>query len=667
MLRFTSLTIEDFGPFKGRQTIDFTDKDGVTIIWGNNGRGKTTLLNVFRFALFSKVQGRQGEIKDLLLLCNSESRSEGKYGFKVVLGMDVDGIHYELTRQYTLKSGVTIPARNDDFEEKHFLKENTSILSGAQCDHLLKSIMPQEVSRFFLFDGELLQEYEELLADDATAGAKIKDSIEQILGVPVLTNGSVDVQSVLDEYKRAKNKTAQEDIRTQKIASQISALEAKCTEHQAEYNRLRDELREQCAAKSKIEGELDQEDKVRGLISDAKAEEISIAEKKSRKDGLLSSIVAVTKDAWKALINPCVSKVLAKVDDRIHELELRANTQITTRQFIDEMHQAITNKHCVLCDQDIGDKLLQKMQDRISSAESEFGGLTAEEKAELAHLRLQHASLSEMLFPSCKGQLQIYEKQLAELIVDIGRAERRLSTVRDDIAKYGDVGGVTERIQKLISDLSVSNAKITNLEEGKKAESDIIEDTKRSITTLDAQLNRLAHGKELDDAKRRVELCEEIHSIFEQGISAYRDKLKSDVERDATDLFVKIRNDPDYISLKINDNYGLSIVHRSGKEVPLRSAGYEHIVALALIAALHKNAPLRGPIIMDSPFGRLDPGHKDKITQNLPAMSEQIILLVYTHEIDEQIARSTLGNALRNEYMLDRISSFHTEIKPQTN
>lgn len=71
-----------------------------------------------------------------------------------------------------------------------------------------------------------------------------------------------------------------------------------------------------------------------------------------------------------------------------------------------------------------------------------------------------------------------------------------------------------------------------------------------------------------------------------------------------------VSNDPDYVSLKINDIYGLSIVHSSGREVPLRSAGYEHIVALALIAVLHKNAPLRGPIIMDSPFGRFNPVHK---------------------------------------------------------
>ena len=70
---------------------------------------------------------------------------------------------------------------------------------------------------------------------------------------------------------------------------------------------------------------------------------------------------------------------------------------------------------------------------------------------------------------------------------------------------------------------------------------------------------------------------------------------------------------------------------------------------------------------MDSPFGRLDPIHKNNITNALPNMSDQIILLAYTHEIDEQQARETLGSALKKEYRLTRYSSFHTEIEPQMN
>ena len=46
MLHFNKLILHNFGPYKGQQIIDFTIESGVTIFWGNNGRGKTTLLNI---------------------------------------------------------------------------------------------------------------------------------------------------------------------------------------------------------------------------------------------------------------------------------------------------------------------------------------------------------------------------------------------------------------------------------------------------------------------------------------------------------------------------------------------------------------------------------------------------------------------------------------------
>lgn len=60
MLRFERLKITNFGPFKGEQSIEFTQNNGVTIVWGYNGRGKTSLLNVFRYALFGYVKYRRG-------------------------------------------------------------------------------------------------------------------------------------------------------------------------------------------------------------------------------------------------------------------------------------------------------------------------------------------------------------------------------------------------------------------------------------------------------------------------------------------------------------------------------------------------------------------------------------------------------------------------------
>jgi len=43
VLSIRSISLTDFGPFKGEQRIDFPADPGVSIIYGENMRGKTTL------------------------------------------------------------------------------------------------------------------------------------------------------------------------------------------------------------------------------------------------------------------------------------------------------------------------------------------------------------------------------------------------------------------------------------------------------------------------------------------------------------------------------------------------------------------------------------------------------------------------------------------------
>lgn len=667
MLRFTSLTVENFGPFKGSQTIDFTNEDGVTFIWGNNGRGKTTLLNIFRYALFGRFQNRRGADVDLAGMSNIEGRVDGHYDFKVVLRMLNDGKRYELTRQYIVRAGIEVPLKNDDYEQRVYLKEDGSILPVEARDHILNLIMPQEVSRFFLFDGELLQEYEELLLEDTNVGETIKSSIEKILGVPVLTNGALDTHAVSEEYKKEKTRIAQSNAQTQKIASQIEALEAEKKEHSEEFQRLSNELTDELEKRNKLEDESLQSEHVRSLLKSMETLESDIKEKKDRREEILAQIVVATKDAWKGLVSSRVEILLVDIHTQLKYLEDKDNSQKIALHFLEDMQKAVDNKHCQLCDQEIDESYIEKLKNRINDASTEFSGLTDDEKIQLQSLRMRKATLDAMKSSSKKDILELLEAQLDSLNVQIDDASRQHKAVREELERHGDIEELSKDTQVSIKALAQCLKKIDNLKEGCQQEKDRIKEVENALTTLEEKLNRASTDADMIEAKRKVDLCEQINDIFEKGIASYRDKLKMDVEKDATELFLQISNDPDYTCLKINENYGLEMLHVTGTIVPLRSAGFEHVVALSLIGALHKNAPLRGPIIMDSPFGRLDPTHKSNITRTLPKMSEQIVLLAYTHEIDEQQARETLGTALKKEYRLTRYSSFFTQIEAQMN
>ena len=109
--------------------------------------------------------------------------------------------------------------------------------------------------------------------------------------------------------------------------------------------------------------------------------------------------------------------------------------------------------------------------------------------------------------------------------------------------------------------------------------------------------------------------------------------------------------------------YGLEIINANGEIIPNRSEGYEQVVAISLIAALHKNAPIAGPIIMDSTFQRIDPDHKRATLQELPNMGQQIIVLVYPQEVDKIEATNLLGSHYLQDFELVQIDSFETQIQ----
>ncbi len=664
MLKFTSMTISNFGPYEGEQTIDFGDGDGVTLIWGDNGHGKTTLLNLFRYALFGRFQYRHETVDDILKLVNREGMKAGKYDFKIVLKMLLDGKRYELTRQYSVRSGVTVPSRNDDYVQDVFLKVDGHFPPNKE--HELAMIMPEEVSRFFLFDGELLQEYEELVKDETSVGERIKKSIESILGVPILTNAANDTLFVLNEYRKEQTKAAQANKQTEKYAAQIESETAKKEEQIKELARLQKAYEEEQDLRAKLEDKGKQNEHLRTLIQNKEHLESDIAAKEALRDGLLQSIVAETKDVWKYVIGKQTSRILSQVRDELSALQKKHNTHESAARLIAYIQHIVETHHCECCDQDVDEAHVAALKKRLDEEPGEFGGLSPEETERMKALQIQQVSLESMQSSVDVQVLKVYEGQLADLLVQIDDANGQLKDLRDDISRYGNVRDLTAAAKENAQNLAKCYAKIENLKEGIQATKEKIREADTALASLEERVRKAGTSDaDLNLAVKKVEICAALHQLFNDGIAAYRDKLKADVENDATELFRNISSDPDYTALKINDNYGLSIQHRSGEMIPFRSAGFEHIVALSLIGALHKNAPLSGPIIMDSPFGRLDPTHKKNITKALPLMSDQIILLAYTDEIDGQTARQVLGSTLKKEYRLKKYGSFHTEIELQ--
>src|SRR5882762_1167485 len=268
MLRIRSVHLCDFGPFKGEQRIDLPKEDGVVIVYGENMRGKTTLLNAIRYALFGRVLTRGSVEIQLHQLGNWESAADGKYGFHVVLAFEQNGDVYELTRECRVRPGVTKPASNSDYIEESFLTKNSSTLGPQEAVLELSRIMPETVSRFFLFDGELLQQYEELLRNESDMGRSIKEAIERILGVPVLTNGRTDLGELSKDAQKREAKAAQKNQKTQSLGNQHEALLKQRDGLQEETDRLKKDLETLKVSKASKEDLLRKTERTRALLDE---------------------------------------------------------------------------------------------------------------------------------------------------------------------------------------------------------------------------------------------------------------------------------------------------------------------------------------------------------------------------------------------------------------
>lgn len=661
MLHFNKLILHNFGPYKGQQIIDFTTESGVTIFWGNNGRGKTTLLNAFRYALFGVIQRRNGQLKYLSEMENEEAKAEGDYGFSVTLKMTNDDDKYELTREFMPRKGVMKPLGDEDYAKEHYLKKNGSILSPSDCEHELNMIMPEQISRFFLFDAELLQEYEELLEEDSQTGDRIKKSVEKILGMPVLQNGVVDINYCLSEYDTKRSRAASRDDKTIQQGKKLEELESNITQHENIIRRLNSELSELIQKRKILEDRMAETEKLRAWLAERKSARQNLEHAERELDDAMSSLRTCMKTAWKGMLATNVRDIREELDEKISVLEKKKQKQAVASEFIVEMKKAIRERVCPVCEQDISRELISVLQAKIDDSNSKFKGLTEEERSELYTLQAQRTGVKSLDAEDMKSTVKVLEKTIENQRIKIGTLQQQIDELDDDIKRTGS-SEEESSIEHLTKDYADIKAEILLKREGIEAENKRISEYKNNKEQLSKSITKLAAGTDYKIANARYELCKHLYDIFDESKTRYREHLKEQVEADATSFFVKLSGDKDYVGLQINDNYGLSIVHRSGRLIPGRSSGYEHLVALSLIGALHKNAPLRGPIIMDSPFGRLDPTHKANIVRLLPDMAEQSMLLAYTKEIDEQVAREELKGNLLKEYMLTRVSSLHTEI-----
>ena len=534
-MRFNKLIMSNFGPFKDAECIDFTDKNGITIIWGDNGRGKTTILNAFNFLFFHEIRDRKGNTKDYFSYLNKEGYKSGNYTFCVELDISSDDDHLLVKRVVTPRQGISIPQNNDDLIQELFVNRNGMILDQDESNHIITQLMPADVSRFFFFDGELLQEYEDLLDDKSNTGKQIKKSIEQILGIPILKSGASDSKNAAERYSTEYSNAARNDERTKRFANTLDLSKAQLKAHEDEIDRLNKEREKADSNRRASEEEAKQNQAYRDLLTKKSVIQKKIQELKDSRDLLMGSATMSFSDAWKWMLKKPVDSLIASISKEVMDIEKHRSKSENNAEIIKLLKKSLEDNRCALCDRELSDEEFDMVNNKIVQLKKQKPDLSSDQITRLEIDQSRIVALQSMDLKEDKLEDLINTtRKISDLNISISNMTMNdLEEINTDLLTYKDCD---DDVFKPIKDIAAYEKDILfadNKIEGEKAAANECE---RTIKGLEKQIRDCSSSDDITLANKKLNIADHIYSIFNDAIDVYREKLRKQVEKDATEI-----------------------------------------------------------------------------------------------------------------------------------
>ena len=618
-MEFRQLKTENWMPYRGMQEIDFPTGDAnIVVFFGENMNGKTSILNAVRWCLFGEVFNRTGKRLEDYDLINQSAFFDGESDVSVELKFVVDNAEYELRRSLHLSqthSKKDVYLRIDNEEQPQ-----DSIV------HIIEQVVPKRLADFVFFDGEMLQKFEELIADQGGYAAKdITKNIELTLGLPILSSGEKLSQELARGYLKQKQKAegiaeqeqnlytriGEQEEKIEEATQAITALNESIEDHQAKIA----ENRKKIGAATALSEE---QGKKKGL-------EEALQMLENQRMDVLSDRRREMETAWQIGLKKAVEPIFRQKKEKLEEIDNKLHEQKTLQVNLENLKNSLDLGNCQVCDQQLSTSSAESINGQIEGI-VELLKEKAVQLADAGKVRNEHDLLAPIMETNASAKaINKLDQSIIRLDTDIYKHRNDISK-SEEYLKNHDV----EAANLIVSQNEAMQKEIGRCQSKRQ---DQEKELRLAISARDnyaAQLKSLKTGG-LSGATDIYQIANIVQSSFKRAKDKYVAIMKGRVEERATQSFRSMTTEKSFDCLEINESYGLRL-YRDGREVP-RSAGAEQIIALSLIEALNHLGRRKGPMFMDTPFGRLDLKHRKNIMNYIPNQVTQMVIFVHSGEL----------------------------------
>ena len=648
-MELDTLTIDNFRQFYDTQEIQFS-RDGernVTVVHGSNGSGKTTILNAFLWLFYDEVTfSRPEQIPSERAL--AETPENGTVEVRVSLTFDHEERTYTATRTKSYRRsggrGLSSTVVDEELSVELVDADGNHKRRGNPQD-TLESIMHERLREIFFFDGETIDELSAIGGQE-----KIQKAIQNIMGLTILERADRHLAAVRKRFEDEVGKHGSDEL---------SELYDRRNDIEEELERKQDELEETKSSKDETENERERVEERLRELDDSRGlqeERDSLEEDISNLEDDIAEIEGdiaerISDDGYLPFAMPAVEETAQMLREKRNRGEIPA--EIKTH-FVDDL---LDMNECI-CGRD-----LVEGSDPYRTVE------TWRERAGSSALEETAMNIAGRLSEIGEGEEQLFD--------DIEEKLERRSTKRD--TKQEKEERISE-ISSLLSDVDTEN--IAQLEdrradlEAQVSEYDqTVGRIEGEISTLEDDLEDLGEqidaaeekDEKADLARRRAQMAEYLGTKVDDLFERYKNEVRKQVNTKVNDTFQDVIA-KDYYA-EIDEDYSLRILKDVGSEeaVPVaKSTGERQVASLSFIASLVSLARERYesdedrtyfpggiyPMIMDSPFGYLDPKYQKRISKILPGMAEQVVVFVTQSQWTEEV-EGEMGRVAGEEYHLE--------------
>jgi DNA sulfur modification protein DndD len=597
----------------------------IILIGGANGGGKTTLFESIYGALYGLQIHNARQFKELL-----NAGAIGKEDEKITLELHFTGKVLNEEQQYVLTRTYLLNPSGNPVESVKLNMNGTIFMYGtatppaqradqeAQVNKIIKANLPQELSRYFLFDA---MEAGNLLKEDQL-NRVIRENIENVMGFNKYMQMSKSAETLYQTFTAQRLNIEKEKQEYLELVEQKKKLHESQTSLET---KLQDALQYSVANKElydNLKTGLNQETTIKNKIEQTKAQIENIYKKENIFRDELDEFV---KDIE---LNVCVPKLIEAVKTEVNlilktknEQEQQHNSNIAPEQIeaiSKSIVQYLSENNLVLkavTVEELVDYVIAKSGQKNEKDPYEFlefsevkaleGLLNMRTANSFPSINQQQAELNVSL-----GQISLLEGQIEQMKQQItGRDyvllkayEDNESSIKQLEIQIAEIKGEITKIEKRLHQFDIQ----TSQEPDPKYEA-----LGKLKGFFEDVANRLLKIK-----KQQIEL--KMKQDLNINLSAYRDVIdRVELSENLKDLTFKI-------------------YHKTGNEIYLSqlNTASKQVVIQVLLKSLHEFGDYDPPVMIDTVMGVLDETSRAIVLENyFPDLSQQTILLSSDSEI----------------------------------